>query len=193
MRKPAKFVVRPVTRQRWRDLEKLFGERGACAGCWCMYWRVQHATWEKQKGAGNKRGMKNLVARGAEPGLLAYAGREPVGWISLGPREQFVRLANSRVLVPVDKRPVWSVVCFFIARQHRKSGVSAKLLEAAVDFARKRGAKVVEGYPVDPRKGNFPPAFAWTGFPGTFVKKGFKEVERRSPTRPVMRKAVSRR
>jgi GNAT superfamily N-acetyltransferase len=182
--------VRPVTPKRWPDLERLFGERGACAGCWCMYWRVRRSVWEKQKSAGTKRAMKKLVASGDVPGLIAYAGREPVGWISLGPRETFPVLGNSRVLAPVDAQPVWSVVCFFIARPYRRAGVSVKLLEAATEYARKRGAKRVEGYPVDPRKGKMPDAFAWTGLPSAFAKVGFEEVARRSPTRPIMRKQV---
>lgn len=181
-------MVRPVTPARWADMEKLFGERGACAGCWCMHWRLPHSVYVKHQGAENKRAMKKIVASGAVPGLLAYAGREPVGWISLGPRTDFVRLAGSRVLAPVDERPVWSVVCFFIARGWRRSGVSVALLKAATEFARKRGARLVEGYPVDPRGGKMPDAFAWTGLPGTFVAAGFKEVARRSATRPIMRK-----
>lgn len=189
-RVPPTITFRPATAARWPDLEKLFGERGACAGCWCMYWRVRRSVYVKQKGAGNKRALKKIVASGRVPGLLAYAGREPVGWISLGPRESFPVLGNSRVLAPVDDRPVWSVVCFFIARPWRRSGVSVQLLKAAADFARKRGARLVEGYPVDPRAGKMPDAFAWTGLPGTFAKVGFKEVERRSPTRPIMRKKV---
>ena len=190
MKLSQKFIVRPVTPRRWRDLEKLFGERGACAGCWCMHSRLRHSTYVKQQGAANKRAMKKLVASGAQPGLIAYEGREPVGWISLGPRKEFVRLANSRVLAPVDERPVWSVVCFFIARPWRRCGVSVELLRAAAEFARKRGARLLEGYPVDPRAGKMPDAFAWTGLPGTFTKTGFKEVERRSPTRPIMRRKV---
>ncbi len=153
-----------------------------------MYWRLRHSVYAKQQGARNRRAMKKIVASGAVPGLIAYAGREPVGWISLGPRTDFVRLASSKVLAPVDESPVWSVVCFFIAREWRRGGVSVALLRAATEFARKRGAKRMEGYPVDPRQGSFPPAFAWTGFPGTFAAAGFKEVARRSATRPIMRK-----
>jgi len=155
-----------------------------------MYWRVRRSVLEKQKGAGNKRAMKKIVASGAEPGLIAYAGREPVGWIAIAPRETYPVLGNSRVLAPVDQQPVWSVVCFFIARPHRRSGVSVALLEAATEFARKRGAKLVEGYPVDPRNGKMPDAFAWTGLPGTFRGAGFTEVTRRSPTRPIMRRKL---
>lgn len=185
-----KLRVHPVTPKRWDDLAALFGERGACAGCWCMYWRLRRTVWEQRKGAGNKRALKKLVMSGDVPGLLAYAGREPVGWISLGPREAFPVLANSRVLAPVDGEPVWSVVCFFIARPWRRKGVSVALLQAASELARKRGARLLEGYPVEPRDGATPDAFAWTGLSRAFARAGFHEVARRSDTRPIMRRRL---
>jgi GNAT superfamily N-acetyltransferase len=187
----ATLAFRPLTAARWPDVEKLFGERGACGGCWCMYWRETRAQFEQRKGAGNRRAFRELVRGGAQPGVLAYSDGEPVGWCALGPRAQYVKLANSRVLAPVDEQPVWSVVCFFIAREWRNRGLSAKLLRAAADFARRRGAKILEGYPVEARKGRMPDAFAWTGLPGSFLRAGFREVARRSPTRPVMRRTVA--
>ncbi len=183
-------MVRPLTPGRWRDFEKLFGPRGACGGCWCMWWRLRRSVYDRQRGAGNKRALRRLVIHGTVPGLLAYAGREPVGWISLAPRQQFPVLNRSRVLAPVDEKPVWSVVCFFIAKGWRGKGVATKLLQEAVKFARRRGAKIVEGYPVAPRKGRLPDAFVWTGLPPIFEQAGFVEVARRSRTRPIMRRAL---
>jgi GNAT superfamily N-acetyltransferase len=156
-----------------------------------MWWRRPHAAFQRGKGAGNKRALKQLVDGGDPPGLLAYAGREPVGWCSLGPREEFVRLSTSRVLEPVDGRPVWSVVCFFVARRWRERGITVALLDAAAAHARKRGARLLEGYPVAPRAGPVPDVFAWTGLPGGFAKAGFQEVARRSPPRPIMRLSLS--
>ncbi len=179
--------VYPLSPERWEDLETLFGERGACGGCWCMYWRRPHADFEADKGAGNREAMRALVLGGAAPGLIAYAGPEPVGWISLGPREDFPRLAASRILKPLDERPVWSVVCFFLAKPWRGSGVAGRLLAAAVEFARGRGATLLEGYPVEPRQGRLPAPFVWTGLPPIFRRAGFHEAARRSPTRPIFR------
>jgi GNAT superfamily N-acetyltransferase len=113
-----------------------------------------------------------------------------VGWCALAPREQYPVLDRSRVLRRVDQRPVWSVVCFFIARAYRRKGLAARLLEAAADYTRARGAGLVEGYPVAPRTGKMPDAFAWTGLPGSFERAGFVEVARRSPTRPIMRREL---
>ncbi len=104
--KPRAILCTPVTPERWSDLEELFGERGACSGCWCMYWRVRRSQFEKHKGAGNKRALRRLVKNGPPPGLLAYAGREPVGWCAIAPRETFSQLENSRVLARVDTRAV---------------------------------------------------------------------------------------
>ena len=177
----------PVTPARWADLEALFGARGACGGCWCMYWRETRAEYEKRKGAGNRRALMKLVTAGPPPGLLAYANGRPVGWCAMAPRQAYSTLERSRVLARIDDAPVWSVPCFFVARPYRRQGLTVRLLEAAVEFARKRGAKIVEGYPVEARKGSIPDVFAYTGLPGAFKKAGFVEAARRSPTRPIMR------
>jgi len=152
-----------------------------------MCWRLKRSQFEKQKGAGNKKALKKMVAAGEVPGLLAYAGREPVGWCSVAPREAFPVLENSRILKRVDDQPVWSASCFFVARPYRRQGLSVKLLRAAVAYAKKKGARMVEGYPVEPKKSPMPDVFAWTGLASAFRRAGFKEVLRRSPTRPIMR------
>ncbi|MDY7109235.1 MAG: GNAT family N-acetyltransferase [Planctomycetota bacterium] len=192
MKKPpsARLAFHPLTPERWGDLEALFGERGACGGCWCMWWRMTRAEFEKKKGAPNKRAFRKIVRDGHEPGVLAYVDGEPAGWCAIAPREEYPSLNRSRVLKPIDEKPVWSITCFFVARPHRRSGLSVKLIEAAVQYARRGGAKIVEGYPVEPRKGAIPDAFAWTGLPAAFEKARFREVLRRSPTRPIMRRTL---
>ncbi len=181
-----KLKFHPVTADRWDDMVKLFGERGACGGCWCMNWRLTSKEFEAKKGPANKRAMKKIVMSGNVPGVLAYLGSEPIGWISVAPREQFPRLERSRNLKPIDDKQVWSVVCLFIARAYRAQGVSVELLKAAAKHVRKQGGKIVEGYPVEPND-KWPDAFAWTGITSAFIKAGFKEALRRSPTRPIMR------
>lgn len=177
----------PLTSERWSDLEKLFGPRGATGGCWCMFWRLTRSEYEQLKGNGNKALFKNLVDSGEFTGLLAYAGEVPAGWISFGPREGYDALERSRILARVDDEPVWSVVCFFVAKKFRKAGITQKLLEAAREFARQHGARLLEGYPIEPKKDEVPPVFAYTGFANTFREVGFNEVARRSETRPIMR------
>ena len=155
-----------------------------------MAWRLPHAQYQAQKGADNRRTLRKLVKSGGSPGVMAYVDGKPAGWCSIAPREQFAFLSRSRVLRPVDDERVWSVSCFFVARPYRQQGVTLPLLKAAVELARRKGARIVEGYPVDPRHGKLPGAFLWTGLPKTFLRAGFKEVARRSPTRPLMRYAV---
>jgi GNAT superfamily N-acetyltransferase len=182
------LTFRPLSEKNWSDLEALFGPRGASGGCWCMWWKLRRSEYEKQKCAGTKRAFRKIVASGAPTGVLAYAGGQPVGWCAVAPREAYPVLGNSRVLKAVDEQPVWSVTCFYIPRARRRSGLTAPLLDAACKFAGRQGAKIVEGYPVDPRSGSTADAFAWTGLVSAFRKARFKEVARRSPGRPIMRR-----
>jgi GNAT superfamily N-acetyltransferase len=177
----------PVTPDRWEDLETLFGPRGAIGGCWCMWFRIKRAEFDRQKGEGNRQCMQAIVASGEIPGLLAYHDGHPVAWCSVAPRETFPVLDRSNVLKRIDDQPVWSVVCFFVAKNYRRMGLSVELLRGALDYARSQGAKIVEGYPVDPKRGQTADLFAFTGLPGTFLQAGFVEVLRRSETRPIMR------
>ena len=179
----------PATPARWRDLERLFGPRGACAGCWCMWARLPRAEFQAGVGAKNKRALRRVVAAGEPPGILAYVNGEPAGWCGLGPRADFRRLEKSKVLAPVDDRPAWSVVCFFVARPYRRQGLSVRLLREAVRHAAARGATLVEGYPTDTRS-RAADAFVWTGLASAFERAGFREVARRSRTRPIMRRPI---
>jgi GNAT superfamily N-acetyltransferase len=181
------LAIRPLTPARWKDLEALFGERGACGGCWCMFWRLSRSEFERQKGRGNQQAFRKVVQRGDPPGLLAYDGRTPVGWCAVAPRADYPALARSRILKPVDHEPVWSVSCLFVARPYRRRGVSVRLLEAAAEYTRRRGGRIVEGYPVEPREDEVPDPFGWTGLASAFRQAGFREVARRSQTRPIMR------
>jgi GNAT superfamily N-acetyltransferase len=181
------FVAHPLTIERWPDFEALFGSRGACGGCWCMVWRLTRSEFDRQKGAGNRRDFKSIVESGAAPGLLGYAGAQPVAWCAVAPREHYPALERSRILKPVDEQPVWSVTCLFVARSFRRQGLTVRLLKAAVDHAEQRGAYIVEGYPVEPKTVDMPAAFAWTGTASAFRQAGFAEMLRRSPTRPIMR------
>jgi len=190
--KNSKLEFHPLTPERWYDFETLFGERGACGGCWCMWWRIPRSQYEKQKGAKNKKAIKHLVDGGHTPGILAYQNDQPIGWCSVSRRESFSVLERSRILKPVDEQSVWSVVCFFVAKEHRRNGLSVKLLKAAIDFVRERGGRIVEGYPVEPVKKQAD-AFVWSGLASAFVKAGFIEVERRSETRPIMRYEIRSR
>lgn len=184
---------RPLTPKRWPDFERLFGRRGACGGCWCMWWRQTRAEFAAGHGERNRRAMKRIVESGEVPGILAYAGREAVGWCAVSPRERYASLERSRVLKRLDEEPVWSIVCLYVAKEHRGEGVAEALIRAAVDRAASRGARVVEAYPTMPRGRRLPDISSFMGVPAQYEKAGFTMRARPSPARGVMRRAVGGR
>jgi GNAT superfamily N-acetyltransferase len=158
-----------------------------------MAWRRSTREWEAGRGASNKRAFKKLVTSGRRPGVIGYLDGAPIAWCAVAPREDYPRLARSRVLKPIDERPVWSVSCLFVLKSYRRQGVSARLLRAAVDFVADRGGRWVEGYPVVPTMKSTPDPFVWTGLPSSFLRAGFREVHRPSKNRPIMRREIRRR
>lgn len=184
------YTFKPLTPDRWQDFETLFGERGACGGCWCMLWRLKRSQFEQQKGKANRNAMHRLVKNGEIPGILAYHRKQAIAWCAIAPREAYPSLSRSRILKPVDDQPVWSISCLFVEKQHRRQGVSIALLKAAKQHVKKQGGRILEGYPVEPKKNPVPPVFAWTGIAAAFKKAGFKECLRRSETRPIMRAVI---
>lgn len=152
-----------------------------------MSWRLKSSDFEKNKGDGNRRKMKSLVKQKEQIGIIAYIRNKPVGWCSVAPREKFIRLENSRVLKKIDDEQVWSVSCFFIAKEFRRKGLSCDLLKGAIAFCKKKKVSIIEGYPTVPYSKEIPAAFAWTGIPSAFEKAGFVLAARRSRSRPIMR------
>jgi GNAT superfamily N-acetyltransferase len=189
-------TIKTLTPGRWDDLLELFGERGAYGGCWCMYFRVRQSEFAegtRVKGRGNRRAFKKLVDARKAPGLLAYLDGRPVGWCSVAPRSEFGRVERSPTSKPVDDEAgVWSIVCFYIDRRHRGRGVASALLEGAIEHARKKGARIVEGYPIDSSVRKVPNAEGYYGFQSMFEAAGFEEVARRSGSRPVMRYRIGK-
>ncbi|HSQ81397.1 MAG TPA: GNAT family N-acetyltransferase [Casimicrobiaceae bacterium] len=155
-----------------------------------MYYRISGKGAYTRPGddqrSRSKEALKALAAHDPPPGLLGYRGRIPVGWISLGPREDYAKLAKSPTMKPVDARHVWSIVCFVVPSEYRKQGVARELLAGAVDYAKKRGVRLLEAYPVDKRQPSAPEA-PWFGSKTMFDEAGFTEVARRKAARPVVR------
>lgn len=188
------LTAHPLTAERWPDLERLFGPSGAYSNCWCAFQRVTGREFSagcRDRGAGNRALLRRLTDEGRRPGLIGYRDGEPVGWISLGSRPEFGRILRSPItgLDPSQAadRSVWSIVCFFIPRAHRRTGVGRALLERAVEHARSSGASLLEAYPVDTRGARVPGSTAFTGTLDLFVSAGFKVVAERVPGRPVVR------
>ena len=188
----ARFDARPLTPETWADLEELFDLPGGSIvrGCWCMYYRRSgKVSVSGAAGAENKRQLCELVEGGTVPGLVGYLDGTPVGWISLGPREDYLKLARSRIMKPVDDAEVWSVVCTYVARAQRGKGLQHRLLAAAVDYARDNGVRLLEAYPED-KPTRSADDFMFFGSRSLYERAGFREVVRRSPTRVVMRRAL---
>jgi GNAT superfamily N-acetyltransferase len=185
------LTFHPLTTGRWSDFEKLFGASRGCDGCWCMWWKLGTSEFNANRGEANRKAMRAIVRAGKVPGILAYAGDEPVGWCAAEPRAAYPRLARSRLRAPVDAAPVWSVTCFFVAPAWRRRGVTVRLLEAAADHVRRQGGRIVEGYPNDPQSGDSPDAWVYTGLVSAFRSAGFKEVARRSGSKPIMRRSLA--
>jgi GNAT superfamily N-acetyltransferase len=165
--------IHALTQDRWADLEALFGPTGASSGCWCMWFRARPRDWSANAGEGNRAALRALLDAGEPVGLLGYLDGIPVGWVSVAPRSQHVRIEPMPVEDP--DVPVWSVACFFIRRGHRRAGVATALLDAAVSAAFAAGAGAVEAYPLEGTPSN---AGAFTGPRALFEAAGFHEVGR---------------
>lgn len=154
-----------------------------------MWWRFTPRDYDQAAPEARRAAFESVVAEGREPGLLAYAAGQPVGWCSVAPREQFLRVRTATTWRPIDSVPVWSIVCYFIAPEARQQQVATRLLAAAVDYARAHGAEVIEAYPKDTQAVPGPHADERLHF-GTvsmYRAAGFVEVARRSPAFPIMR------
>ena len=191
----------PLTPDRLPDLASLFGQGGDPKWCWCSFFRVRNADFANATAETNRKVLERAVdttaAQNRNPGLIAYRDGEAVGWVSVGPRDDYERLKHSRILAPIDDKPVWSIVCFVVSRKARKQGVARALLDAAVNYARQHGATLLEAYPVETDGARVPAAHAYKGTLSMFEAAGFDVAERRqfnrtSPIRPIVRRRVRR-
>ena len=178
-----KLTIRPLTPDLWPALEDLFGENGACYGCWCMYWRIG-SEYRKRPSAKNKAAFREVVRRGPPPGLLAFNGDRAVGWCQLTPRDVLAWLDRAWRLKRVDEVLVWSLSCFYVRKGYRRQGVTSALIAAALKAAKRAKAPALEAYPLDADE---TPSASGTGYASTFARAGFKIVARRMPPRPIMR------
>jgi GNAT superfamily N-acetyltransferase len=189
------LTILSLTRERIPDLATLFDAGGDPKWCWCSFYRVRNLSFANSTPAANRAILEGLADDTPAPGLVAYAGDALVGWVSLGPRESYERLTYSRSLAPVDDTPVWSIVCFVVARRKRGQGIARRLLAAAIEYAREHGATTLEAYPADTSDGRIPAANAYRGTLSMFERAGFEVVALRkgnpdSRPRPIVRLAL---
>jgi GNAT superfamily N-acetyltransferase len=175
---PLDLEFHEVTADRWVDFARLFEGRGGPKNCWCMIYRADAEEARDTSPSGRRAAMERRVASGTPVGILAYLDGEPVAWCSVAPKETFTRLGAE------DVKGCWSITCFFVLARYRRRGITARLLDAAIAVARDRGARSVEGYPVDPDS----PSYRFGGFVTLFFDGGFTEVGRLGTRRHVMRR-----
>ncbi len=172
-----RYKIKPVDQSTWPDFEALFESKGAPKYCWCMVWRMTRDELKENDSKHRKRFIRKRV-RGEVPiGLLAYDDGEPVAWCSVAPRETFQRLDGDTSL-----EKVWSVVCFYIRRTHRRAGMTEFLIDHAKRYAKKHGARYLEAYPVEKDS----PSYRFMGFVSTFEKTDFTFVKKAGTRRNVM-------
>jgi GNAT superfamily N-acetyltransferase len=182
------FTIEPLTHENWGKFVQLFGDRGACGNCWCMYYRRSKSMFNEGKAEdGNKRAMKDIVWADKPAGLLGLLDGQAVAWCAFAPREDFIKLKSSRVHKPIDDKPVWSIPCFFIDKNFRNLGISTELLKGVIIYAQKNGIKVIEAYPAIPTKEKLPDSFLWIGLYKSFERAGFEVVDNTSRNRPMVR------
>jgi GNAT superfamily N-acetyltransferase len=169
----------------------LFGEKGACGGCWCMYWRQKSTDFKKNKDEPNKKLFRQLVDEKKELGLIFYVNNEPAAWCSVSPREEIYRVENSRSFKPVDDKPAWSIVCIFINKNYRKQGLSVHIIKSVIEYCKTKNVKILEAYPAIPYASNIPDSFAWTGFESAFKKAGFINIPVQTKSKAYMRFYIS--
>lgn len=182
----------PLTPARWGDLVTLFGpERGACAGCWCLWPRVRGRDFRAMDKQARRDAFEAIVKAGPPPGLLLYEAGVPTGWVSVGPRREVARFNLAKVSAPADDisadlADCWAITCFFVQTHARKRGLTRLLAEAAIDYARAGGARAIEVCAIEPDR-----PLSWgEGFVGIASQLrplGFVEITRRSPKRPLLR------
>ena len=182
------LTFEPLTKDNWGKFLQLFGNKGACGNCWCMYYRLKKQDYQEGKqDDGNKNAMKEIVWDNRPAGILGFYDGQPIAWCAFAPREDFQKLEKSRVHKRIDDQPVWSIPCFFIDKAFRRHGVCVELLKGVINYARKEGIKIIEAYPTTPTQEKLPDSFVWIGLYKSFERAGFAIVDQTSKNRPMVR------
>jgi GNAT superfamily N-acetyltransferase len=184
----SQITFEPLRKSNWFKFVQLFGEKGACGNCWCMYYRLKKDDFVEGKAdEGNKEAMKKLVFENKPTGILGFYEEQPIAWCAFAPREDFMKLENSRVHKRIDNKSVWSIPCFFIDKNFRRQGISVEILKGVIEYAKNNNIQIIEAYPTIPTKEPLPDSFAWIGLFKSFERAGFEIVDNKSKNRPMVR------
>lgn len=185
-----------ATPEPWDDLQRALTGGGDGASCQCAWWTHTNPQFNGSSADQRRDWLQAEIDAGPPPGIIAYLDKQPAGWARIGPRTAQIRLARTRNIVaattePLDDPDVWAVTCFVVRREHRGSGLAAALLNAAVNYARNSGARLIEAYPTDTSSGKHSTNELFTGTLGTFVAAGFTQTGLRKPGRPIVALALA--
>ncbi|HWM17221.1 MAG TPA: GNAT family N-acetyltransferase [Microbacterium sp.] len=187
----ADVVISPATADRFDDAEHALSGGGDGHSCQCQWWTITNAEWQQSSLDDRRELLRGEMQTATPPALIAYVDGEAAGWVRVGPRAPLRRLPRTRDIakatpVPLEDPGVWAVTCFVVRREHRRSGLNAKLLAAAIDFAREHGARLVEAYPIDTRVSRSSANQLFRGILSVFEDAGFHEVARPKPDRAIV-------
>lgn len=185
-RRMAVIAIEPAVSSRMDDIAHALGGGGDGASCQCQWWMMPNADWQRTDRASRERMLRAEVATAPAPALVAYVDGEAAGWVRVGPRPSQTRLGRTRAFAtgsaqPWDDAGVWAVSCFVVRREYRGMGLNHRLLDAAIDHARRGGARVVEAYPIDTSVVAKRPNELFHGILSVFERAGFREVARPKP------------
>jgi GNAT superfamily N-acetyltransferase len=190
----SQLTFEPLTKANWAKFVYLFGEKGACGNCWCMYYRLKKADYiEGKADGGNKEAMKELVDENKPTRILGFYDGQPIAWCAFAPREDFLKLEKSRVHKCIDNQAVWSIPCVFIDKNFRRQGILAELLKGVVKYAKEEGIKIIEAYPTIPTTEKLSDSFLWIGLYKSFERAGFEIVDQTSKNRPMVRYYIEKK
>jgi len=182
----------PLTPERFEDFADVINPNRRMPHCWCLSHRLR-ASDIAELGQGNReQAMRRLCEREHPPGVVTYLDGVPVGWCNIGPRAEMPRLDRSKLIRPVDDVPVWSIVCVVVRVGHRRKGVTARLIDGAVEYAASNGAPAVEAYPVEP-EGRMDTTMAFVGTRSMFTRAGFEVIGRTAAVASGLTRLIVRR
>ena len=180
------FTWLPANRATPEDVEAVLGAGGA-ARCRCQALKVPGWIWRDSTQEEREAALVAQTACGTDgptSGLIGYVDGAPAGWVAVEPRENYPRIWSRKqpwMRMDPELEGVWSVTCFVVGKDHRRSGLMYELAAATVEHGRQVGARVLEGYPMEPAPGK---TVIWdeasVGLLQVFLEAGYAVVA--SPT-----------
>ncbi|WP_261166236.1 GNAT family N-acetyltransferase [Microbacterium sp. Marseille-Q6965] len=190
------ITTRPATMREWEDVQAALSGGGDGRSCQCAWPVLPNAEWSTSTIPQRRDLLRNEIRLGPPPGIVAYVDGSPAGWVRVGPRPAQRRMTRSKVVAaspePLEDPTVWAITCFSVRKEYRRLGLTARLLDAAVVYARENGARVVEAYPIDTTASKPSANALFVGALSTFLSAGFTMRGHPTPSRATVSLALRR-